>query len=358
MKFSLTADALADAAQFASKGINPRPPVPILSGLLIEAQTGGLRISGFDYEKSARTQVATDVSEPGTVLLTARLFTDIIRKFGKKVVTVTVDERIATLTAGSAVFTMAAMPVTEFPPMPDLPASAGTVDGDILAAAVAQVIGAASTDDTLPVLTGVKIVSTGPELTLLTTDRYRLATATIPWSPAGDDISVLVRGSWLADAAKSIAGETQILTDENIIGVRSGNRATTATILDLEYPRIQSLFPASNETEIVVDRAELAAVVGRVGLVAEKNAPLRIAACAGEMIIDAGSGDTATGRETIPCEIDGTDVTVAVNPAYLAWSLSVTPAERVTLGFQENRGKPVMITGHDGLAHLVMPVKL
>src|SRR6478735_8974740 len=102
MKFTLTADALADAAAYASKGISPRPPVPVLSGLLIEAQQGGLRISGFDYEKSARTQVAADVTEPGTVLLQGRMFTDIIRKFGRKTVTVSVDERRATLTSGSA----------------------------------------------------------------------------------------------------------------------------------------------------------------------------------------------------------------------------------------------------------------
>lgn len=358
MKFTLTADALSDAAAYAAKGISPRPPVPILSGLLIEATSGVLRISGFDYDKSARTSVAAEVQADGHALVPGKMFTEIIKKFGRKSVTIDVEGTTATLKAGTAVFKVNTMPVSEFPPMPGLPTVAGTVDGDILAAAVAQVIGATCTDDTLPVLTGVKIVSNGPELTLLTTDRYRLATATIPWSPAGDDISVLVRGSWMADAAKNLAGETKILVDENIVGIRSGNRATTATILDLEYPKIQSLFPDTTETEIVVDRTELAAVVGRVGLVAEKNAPLRITACDGDLIVDAGSGDSATGRETIPCEIDGTDVIVAVNPLYLAWSLSVTPSERVTLGFQENRAKPVLITGHEGLAHLIMPVKL
>jgi DNA polymerase-3 subunit beta len=88
MKFTITADALADAAGFAAKAISARPPVPVLSGLLIEAQQGGLRISGFDYERSARTQVAADVTDPGTVLLQGKMFTDIIRKFGKKLVTV------------------------------------------------------------------------------------------------------------------------------------------------------------------------------------------------------------------------------------------------------------------------------
>src|SRR5438067_2147838 len=164
MKFTITADALSDAASFAAKGISARPPVPILAGLLIEAQQGGLRISGFDYEKSARTQVAADVTEPGTVLLQGRMFTDIIKKFGKKVVTVALDGNRATLTAGAAVFTMTAMPVDEFPPMPALPPVAGTIDGHVFAAAVGQVIGAASTDDSVPLLMAVQIVSEGDEL--------------------------------------------------------------------------------------------------------------------------------------------------------------------------------------------------
>lgn len=358
MKFTLTADALADAAAFASKGISARPPVPVLSGLLIEAQQGGLRISGFDYEKSARTQVAADVTEPGTVLLQGRMFTDIIRKFGKKAVTVTVDERKATLTAGSAVFTMAAMPVGEFPPMPDLPPVAGTIDGDVFAAAVAQVIGAASTDDTLPILTGIHIVTDGDQLTMRTTDRYRLAEVTIPWRGSGTDLELLVRGSWLADTIKTLAGEANLLADGKLVGIRTGNRATTSITLDGDYPKIKTLFPERTATEITVNRVALADVLGRVALVAERNTPVRLTTHGGALTLDAGTGEDAQGEETIQCSISGEDVKVAFNPAYLAWSLAVTPAADLVLGFQENTAKPALVTGHEGLRHLLMPVRL
>ncbi|MDN4644953.1 DNA polymerase III subunit beta [Arthrobacter sp. PsM3] len=358
MKFTLTADALADAAAFASKGISPRPPVPVLSGLLIEAQEGGLRISGFDYEKSARTQVAADVAEAGTVLLQGKMFTDIIRKFGRKTVTVAVDGNKATLTAGSAVFTMHAMPVSEFPPMPPLPAAVGAIDGDVFAAAVGQVIGATSNDDTIKVLTGVHIVSEGDELTLRTTDRYRLAEAVIPWRPTGDDIDVLVPGKWLGDLVKTLAGEATIVSDGNLIGIRTGNRATTSIKMDGDFPKIKALFPDTSHTEVKVNRAEFAEILARVSLVAERNTPVRLTACDGELIVEAGTGEDAQGRETLPCEIDGTNIVVAVNPMYLAWSLSVSPAADVVLEFQENLGKPVLLSGHDGMRHLIMPVKL
>ncbi|BCW61884.1 DNA polymerase III subunit beta [Arthrobacter sp. StoSoilB22] len=358
MKFSIPANALADAAAFAAKGISPRPANPILSGLLIEAAAGTLRISGFDYDKSARTQTAADIERDGNALLPGKMFTDIIKKFGKKTVTVEVDGTAAKLTAGSAVFTIGSMKVSDFPPMPPLPQSAGTVDGDVLAAAVAQIIDAASTDASVPALMGVKVISDGNELILLATDRYRLAEVSIPWTPSGDGFEALVRATWLRDAAKNLAGETQILMDGNNVGIRAGNRATTTTVLDQDFPKIRALFPTSTETEIVVDRAELGDVVSRVSLVAESNTPIRITASGTEMIVEAGTGESAQGKETIPCEVDGTDVVVAVNPAYLGWSLSVTTSENITLGFQENRAKPVLITGHESLSHLIMPVRL
>lgn len=358
MKFTITADALADAAGFAAKAISARPPVPVLAGLLIEAQQGGLRISGFDYEKSARTQVAADVAEPGTVLLQGKMFTDIIRKFGKKPVTVSVDEKKATLTAGSAVFTMYSMPASEFPPMPDLPAIAGAVDGDVFAAAVNQVIGAASTDGTLPILAAVQMVTEGDTLTLRSTDRYRLAEVEIPWKPSGADLELLLPAAWLNATVKTLAGESSILADGNVVGIRTGNRATTSNVVDGDYPKIKALFPDSFHTEVTVDRGVLADVLGRVSLVAERNTPVRLTTEGSFLIVDAGTGEDAQGKESLPCAVDGSDIVVAVNPAYLAWSLAVNPSVDVVLGFQDNLAKPMHIGGTEGLRHLVMPVRL
>jgi len=358
MKFTITADALADAAGYAAKAISPRPPVPVLSGLLIEAQQGGLRISGFDYEKSARTQVAAEVEAPGNVLLQGKMFTDIIRKFGRKPVTVEVNGNKATLKSGSAVFTMHSMPVSEFPPLPDLPAIAGTVDGDTFAAAVNQIIGAASTDDSVSILMNVQLVTEGDTLTLRSTDRYRLAEVEIPWKSSGSDLQMILPATWLQSTVKTMAGDASILASDNVVGIRTGNRATTSNVVDGDYPKIRALFPSSFDTEVTVDRAQLADVVGRVSLVAERQTPIRITTADGLLTVDAGTGEDAQGSESLPCSVTAGDVTVAVNPAYLAWSLAVNPAAEVTLGFQENLAKPVHIGGAEGLRHLIMPVRL
>lgn len=356
MKFTITADALADAAAFASKGLSARPPVPVLSGLLIEAVPTGLRISGFDYEKSARTQVAADVAEPGTALLQGKMFTDIIRKFGRKTVTVEVDERQAILRAGTAEFNMRPMPVSEFPAMPDLPAVAGTVDGDAFAAAVNQIIGAAATDDSVAILMNVQLVTNGDTLTMRTTDRYRLAEVEVPWKPNGEDLQLILPAAWLQATVKTMAGEASILASDNIVGIRTGNRATTTIVVDGDYPKISALFPASTPTTITIDRGELNDVIGRVSLVAERNTPVKLTTSNGTMTVEAGTGEDAQGQETLKCVVDGDDVTVALNPGYLAWSLTATPADEINLGVQGM--KPILVTGHEGLRQLLMPVRL
>ena len=356
MKFTITADALADAAGFAAKAISNRPPVPVLSGLLIEAQQGGLRISGFDYEKSARTQVAAEVETPGNVLLQGKMFADIIRKFGKKPVTIEVNGSKATLKSGSALFTMQTMPVAEFPPMPDLPPVAGTVDGDAFAAAVGQIIGAASTDDSVAILMNVQLITEGDTLTLRATDRYRLADVEIPWKSAGADLELILPAPWLQAAVKTMAGDASILASESIVGIRTGNRATTSNVVDGDFPKIKTLFPASTPSTVTVNRQALADVLGRVSLVAERNTPVRIETKDGTMTVEAGTGEDAQGQESLPCAVDGDDVVSAFNPGYLAWSLAATPSEEVDLGFQGP--KPMLITGHEGLRHLLMPVRL
>jgi DNA polymerase-3 subunit beta len=269
-----------------------------------------------------------------------------------------VDDRRATLTAGSAVFTMAAMPVSEFPPMPDLPPVVGTIDGDAFAAAVGQIIGAASTENALPVLRGVHITSEGDELVLRATDKYRLAEVTLSWSSAGGDVDLLVNAAWLTDVAKTLAGEASLLADGNLVGIRTGNRATTSIIIDGDYPKIKALFPESTDIQLTVSRAALTDVLSRVALVAERNTPVKLTTAKGFLTVEAGTGEDATGRETMPCEAIGDDITAAFNPTYLAWSLSATPSEDVDFGFQADLRKPALITGAPGLRHLLMPVRL
>jgi DNA polymerase III subunit beta len=264
------------------------------------------------------------------------------------------------------------MPEAEYPPLPALPAVSGTVPGDSFAQAVSQVIIAASKDDTLPILTGVRMEIEDDLITLLATDRYRLAMREVPWKPVtpGISTSALVKAKTLNEVAKTLgnSGDIQLALsddDSRLIGFESGGRTTTSLLVDGDYPKIRSLFPDSTPIHATVQTQELVEAVRRVSLVAERNTPVRLAFTQGLLNLDAGTGEDAQASEELEAQLSGDDITVAFNPHYLVEGLSVIETKFVRFSFT-TAPKPAMITAQadadgedqDDYRYLVMPVRL
>src|SRR5207237_6247784 len=162
-------------------------------------------VSGFDYEVSS--QVTVEVrGDDGAALVSGRLLAEITKALPGKPVDVAAVGSHVEITCGSARFTLPTMPVEDYPTLPDMPASAGTVDAAAFAAAVSQVAIAAGRDDTLPVLTGVRVELEGNRLALLATDRYRLAVRELAWQPDDPEVNAaaLVPARTIADTAKTL----------------------------------------------------------------------------------------------------------------------------------------------------------
>src|SRR6478752_4302510 len=190
MRFRVDRDVLADAVTWTARSLPTRPPVPVLAGVRLEADTTGtVQLSSFDYEVSARSQIPADVSEPGSVLVSGRLLAEISRALPDKPVDVVLEGTKVIVTCGASRFTLLTMPVEDYPNLSVMPPTTGKIDGDELTHAVAQVSVAASRDDTLPLLTGVRVEIEGEKVTLLATDRYRLALRELTWKPAFPDVS-------------------------------------------------------------------------------------------------------------------------------------------------------------------------
>jgi DNA polymerase-3 subunit beta len=253
-----------------------------------------------------------------------------------------------------------------------LPAISGTVPGDAFAQAVSQVIIAASKDDTLPILTGVRMEIEDDLITLLATDRYRLAMREVPWKPTtpGISTSALVKAKTLNEVAKTLGNSGDInlaLADDDsrLIGFESGGRTTTSLLVDGDYPKIRSLFPDSTPIHATVQTQELVEAVRRVSLVAERNTPVRLAFTEGLLHLDAGTGEDAQASEELEAQLSGEDITVAFNPHYLVEGLSVIETKYVRFSFT-TAPKPAMITAQgdadgedqDDYRYLVMPVRL
>ena len=240
MKFRVERDVLADAVTWAARSLATRPTLPVLAGLLLRVDGDQLSVSGFDLEASTEVDLEVTSGASGQALVSGRLLADITRALPPHPVDVALDGSRLTITCGAAKFTLPTMPVDDYPKLPVMPTTAGTVSGAEFAAAVGQVAVAAGRDDTLPMLTGVRLEIEGEKLTLAATDRYRLAVRELTWSPTDPTAAsaqVLVPARTLADAAKSLAhSETLTIAlsaggaGEGIIGFSgtTNGRATPA----------------------------------------------------------------------------------------------------------------------------------
>ncbi len=372
VKFTVERDTLAEAVSWTARSLSPRPPVPVLSGLLIKAAAGEVSIASFDYETSAKLNIAADIAEEGEALVSGRLLADICRSLPKSDVTFELREGKVHLSCGSSNFNLSSMPVADYPELPALPAVSGTVEGSEFAKAVTQVSVAASKDDTLPILTGVRVEIEGDQITLLATDRYRLAMRELTWNPADASISTaaLVKAKTLSEVAKTLGGAGDLsiaLSDSHeLIGFESDSRRTTSLLVDGEYPKIRSLFPEVTPVHAIVRTSDLMEAVRRVSLVAERNTPVRLAFSQGQVTLDAGTGEDAQATEVLQAHLHGDDITVAFNPSYLSEGLHTFAANKfVRFSFTDPR-KPVVLSEQEdwqaedekNYRYLLMPIRL
>lgn len=343
MKFRVERDVLADAAAWVARSLPSRPPVPVLGGVLI--QGGGepgaesLTVSGFDYETSARIELDSTVADPGRVLVSGRLLADITRALPSKPVDLVVDGSRATINCGNSRFSLPTMPVEDYPQLPAMPQRAGSVSADALAAVVAQVAVAAGRDDTLPMLTGVRLEIEGSRLTLAATDRFRLAVGELDWEPEDPSLStaVLIPARTLAEVAKSLAGagtvEIALSAGDGMLGLTGGGRRATTRLLDAEFPRFRQLIPTEHTTAAEIEVALLVEAIKRVALVADRVAQIRLELGEDGLRLVAGGDDVGSAEEELLCILDGAPLTIAFNPSYLLDALGALHSERTRLTF-------------------------
>ncbi len=381
MKFRVERDALADAVTWAARSLSSRPTMPVLAGLMLSVEDELLSISGFDLEASTEVDLEVSAAGDGRALVSGRLLADITKALPPHPVDVVVDGTRLTISCGSTRFTLPGMPVEDYPRLPSLPSTAGTVASAEFAHAVSQVAIAAGRDDTLPMLTGVRLEIDGSRMTLAATDRYRLAVRELDWNPddpAADAAQVLVPARALSDAARSLshsdlmtvalAGGGAGNTGEGIIGFTGSTNGhasrTTTRLLDATFPAYRSLLPNEWSASADVTVAPLIDAVRRVALVADRNTPVRLEFEAGGLALSAGGEDEGRAEENLEVDYDGELITTAFNPQFLLDGLGALTSTTARLLFT-SPNKPVVLRpdpeqNSDGseYTYVMMPVRL
>jgi DNA polymerase III subunit beta len=356
VEFELERDAFADAVAWTARGLPTRPVVPVTAGLVIEVSDGTMTVSGFDFEVLNRIEVPVTDKSAGRVLVSGRLLAEIAKALPPKDVRVAVEGNRLSVRCGSARFNLPLMQVEDYPVVPEPPAASGTLRGDVFSTAVSQVTVAASRDETLPMLTGVRMEIGADRLTFAATDRYRLAERYVPWEPAGTvpSGSVIVPAKTLAEAAKSLGSASEVVlslgdpADAGFLGFSAGGRKTLTRLLDGEFVKFASLWPTEVATTAEVEVAALLEAVKRVSLVAQRFAPVRLAFAEGSVQLSAEAEDESSAEEELEVGLTGEPLTIGFNAGYLLDGLTAVTTPRATLSFTTPT-RPTVITPVTGL---------
>jgi DNA polymerase-3 subunit beta len=358
VRFQANRDVFSEAVSFAVKLLPQRTTLPILSGVLLEATENGLVLSSFDYEVSARTEIAAEVTEPGRALVSGRLLADIASRLPSAApVDFYSEESRIVVRGGSARFTLLSMPVEEYPSLPIVGQTTGVVPADAFSTAVAQVAVAASRDDVTPVITGVQLEITEDSLSLVATDRYRVAVRGIPWESAAGGpttLTALVPARTLQEVGRTFGSTGNIAVsitggdDRELIAFSSEKRTVTSLLIKANSPPDTRLFPENTENYAVINTADLVEATRRVQLVLEREAALRYSFDLDGLTLEAIGSEQAQASENIDALLTGTDTVVSLKPQFLLDGLGAVHSEFVRIAFTKtenpNKPGPVLIT--------------
>lgn len=341
-----------------------------LAGVRIVASGETLELQATDMEMSVRLSIHGQVEDDGTVLLPARLVLDIVRALPEAVVTLEerADRQDVEITSGNAVFDVRTLRGEDFPRLPDSPGSGLRLAAGAFIDTVARVARSASRDDTRPVLTGILVHASGNELRMVATDSYRLSIKTTTLdAPVSESFEANVPARALQEVSR-IASQTDTaeiavarLENQVVFTLHSEGGATVVSsrLIDGQFPNYQQLLPESVEHELRVDREELASVVRRISLLAQKNAPLRLAFSEGELRVSAQTPDIGEAQESLPVPFAGEPFAIGFNPEFLRDGLESVESSELLLRLTSPL-RPGLIESADGsgFVYLVMPIRL
>ncbi|MDD6372908.1 MAG: DNA polymerase III subunit beta [Bifidobacteriaceae bacterium] len=324
MKLEVNSQDFANAVNWTTHIISPRPAAPILAGVKLDAADGILNLSVFNYEVTARHHIEASIEEAGTIIVLGKLLADIAKNLPAEKTTLVTEGSRLIIRSGKSKFVLQLMPESDYPSMPEIPESIGQVDGETLAHAIAQASVSVAKNTNRPILTAILMEFNGNKVTMSSTDSFRVSQVTFSWTPVNPDIatSILVRGSLLSDVARTI-DTTQNVTlsfdpdDPKLLAVENAGRVSTMQLMSSEFPNVGSMFPKEYPYQAVLNRNDVLGALQRVSLVSDHKSMVRFSFAHDGLTLYAGAADESQASETIPVDYDGEDLAVAFNPSNL-----------------------------------------
>lgn len=362
MKFRCERDVLVEALGIAGRAVSGRGGLPGLAGVRAELRGDELQFTGSDLDLTISVSVMVSGETDGVSIIPARLASDIVRSLEPGAVSLSAEGDELSIRAGRSDFSIRLIAGDEFPQVTVAADTPVSLPSSVLSAALKQVVTAASSDDSRPILTGVLLAAEADGVRLVATDSYRLSMRDLPGT------SVLSEGQTVLIPSKALKELDRILGHGEEVEVRLGDREASfqvgsitlvTRLIEGDFPNYRGLIPASHPNTLTVGREELLDALRRVKLLAREATPVRLEMSTDGLELVAITQDVGTAREQVEGTYDGSPLTVAFNPQYLLEGIEVTPGESVTLSTIDEL-KPVVLRaeGVGDFLYLLMPVRV
>lgn len=367
MKIALDRDALLTELQAVTRVASTRSAIQALSGVQLSASNGTCELRATDTDVSLRVPLQADIIREGTVVLPARLTLDVVRSLPASDVSLELRaaEQDVEVVSGNATFNLRTLHGEDFPPLPEAdPTTAISVPAKAFVETAMKVAGSASRDETRPVLTGILVSANGNQLRMVATDSYRLS---VKETTIDENLSSGFEVNIPARALQELARIASHSEEENLtVSVRQnqvvfvvGRVVLSSRLIDGQFPNYRQLLPESFEYELRISAGELRDVVRRISLLAQKNAPLRLAFSPGELTVSAQTPDIGEARESLPVAFQGEPLEIGFNPEFLRDGLDAMEDGDVIVKLISSLRPGLLESGDgSGFLYLIMPIRL
>ena len=367
MKITVERERLLAQLQTVSRVASTRSAIQALSGVQLIASEAGCELRATDMDVGLRVPLEAEVTRGGMVVLPARLVLDVVRSLPAESVTLELRsaEQDVEMVSGSATFHIRTLRGEDFPPFPEA-AEESTVElqADAFVSTALKVAGSASRDETRPVLTGILVSASDRELRMVATDSYRLSVKeTTLEAPLSSGFEVNVPARALQELARLVTHaedeQLRVSMRQNQVLFTLGRVILSSRLIDGQFPNYQQLLPESFEHELRLAGSEFTDVVRRISLLAQKNAPLRLAFSQGELTVSAQTPDVGEALESMPVAFQGEPLEIGFNPEFLRAGLEAIDEGEVVLKLISPLRPGLIESGDESrFRYLIMPIRL
>ena len=367
MKISIERERLLAQLQTVSRVASTRSAIQALSGVQFSSTDSGCELRATDMDVGLRVPLEAEVTREGTVVLPARLLLDVVRSLPAEGVTLELRpaEQDVELVSGNATFHIRTLRSEDFPPFPE-PDGGSMVElpADAFVSTALKVAGSASRDETRPVLTGILVSASERELRMVATDSYRLSVKeTTLDAPLSSGFEVNIPARALQELARLVTHgddeQLQVSVRQNQVLFSIGRVVLSSRLIDGQFPNFRQLLPETFEHELRLAGAEFTDVVRRISLLAQKNAPLRLAFAPGELTVSAQTPDVGEARESMPVAFQGEQLEIGFNPEFLRAGLEAIEEGDVVLKLISPLRPGLIEAGDESrFRYLIMPIRL